>query len=162
MDNKGITIIELILILAIMGIIIVIAVPKFDFSDSEMKRYGRELTMDLNYIKTKSKTSNNNSENRIRLESKHYELYIDNKVNKTKKLKENFQITTNLKPNIIPETIQFTRMGAPSRACSIFIINNDNNKYIKISITPATGRIHMYENIEEGYNNKIRDEVGTY
>lgn len=152
MDNKGITIIELILILAIMGIIIVIAVPKFDFSDSEMKRYGRELTMDLNYIKTKSKTSNNNNENKIRLESKHYDLYIDNKVNKTKHLKENFEITTNLEPNIIPEKIEFTRMGKPSRACSIFIINNDNNRYIKISITVGTGRIHMYDEIKEGYN----------
>lgn len=162
MDNRGITIIELILILAIMGIIVSIAVPQFDFSDSEMKRYGRELVMDLNYIKTKSKTAKVNKYNKISLSKDlngkyYYNLKIDNKFNKKVYLEEKFKITTNLSG----QEIYFTRMGIPTPAGTIRIINNENNNYIEITITPATGRIHMYEDVIEGYNENLKYEVGT-
>lgn len=163
MDNKGITIIELILILAIMGIIFLIAIPKFDFSDSEMKRFGRELVMDLNYIKTKSKTSKYNFDNKIHFitsagKKDSYYVSLKGEPNKRVYLNEKFTIATNL----VDKKIYFTKIGVPSpRAGTIRLINNSNNNYIEITITPATGRIHMYEDIKKGYQDDLEYEMGT-
>lgn len=149
MNNKGITIVELIFVLSIIGVIIGMTLPSLDFSDYELKKYGRELVSDLNYIKINSMTEGIGYSNRIIFNENNYNVKISSKPSKYIYLKSNYKVSHNMSNN----RFYFNSNGSPSVACTISIINNTNNKYIEITITPATGRIHMYDKIKQGYKN---------
>lgn len=147
MNNKGITIIELIFVLLIIGIIISIALPKLDFSDYELKVYGRQLVNDLNEIKTRSQMEGNGANNTITLNLHNYHVKLLNDKSKDIYLKSQYSIVNNFSSN----KIQFQPNGTPYQAGTILIFNDTNNEYIEITITPGTGRIHMYEKIQKGH-----------
>ncbi|MBS4540003.1 type II secretion system protein [Clostridium sp. D2Q-11] len=146
MNNKGITIIELIFVLLIVGIIIAITLPRLDFSDQELRSCGRQLVSDLNHIKTKSQVAGNSTDNLIILDEKYYFIKLNGKSHKNVNFKSNYKITNNMY-----NEVKFYASGSPVRAGTILIFNNNNNKYIEITITPGTGRIHMYDKIRQGY-----------
>ncbi|MBS4536193.1 type II secretion system protein [Clostridium sp. D2Q-14] len=154
MNNKGITIVELILVLSIFLVIIGIILPRIDISDYILKSYGRKLVSDLNYIKINSMSNGIGASNRIIFNEKRYNIKVGNKPSKNIYLKSNYKISQNISSN----RIYFNPNGSPSQACTITIFNNDNERYIEITITPATGRIHMYDKIRQGYNENLKYE----
>lgn len=149
MNNRGITIIELIFVLLLMSIIVAIVVPRLDFSDYQLKVYGRQIVSDLNLIKTKSMTDGMGVTNKITFNEKYYHVKLTNTPSRKVSLKSNFKIADNI---LDDNTINFHPNGTPSPACTIRVFNNTNNRYIEITVSVGTGRIHMYDEIKQGYS----------
>ncbi|MTI65420.1 MAG: type II secretion system protein [Firmicutes bacterium] len=142
MNNNGFTIIELICILAIMGIIITLAIPSMNLS-YEMKLYAVQLCSDIRYVRVKKMT-----------EGKDYKIYIDDNFYEMRKgiktikrvdLPKDIKIISNYRK----ECIYFTYRGAPVMSGSINIFDQKEKRYYQITIVPASGRILLKDEIFE-------------
>ncbi|MBF8982647.1 prepilin-type N-terminal cleavage/methylation domain-containing protein [Lutibacter sp. B2] len=141
-NKKGFTIIELLITVAILGIIASLSIPKIDHTNLHLKTQGRLLCSDLRAMRLASMT-----------EGEGYMLY----------LRKNYYVINNglrrikkvtFVPNyeVLPgkQRIMFNYNGSPSYGgMTIKIINRKTKKYIEITIVPASGRILLKDEIHE-------------
>ena len=150
MNNKAFTMIELIFVVAILGIVLMIAIPKIQFTDYELKAEGRRLCSDIRYIRLVRMTEGKLY--KIQLKKDGYNiLEVSNtgpKITKRVKINEKFEIADNLYESMI----SFSVDGAPRNrsAGTIKIINNDNAEYCEMTIVPFTGRVLLKDEILKG------------
>jgi prepilin-type N-terminal cleavage/methylation domain-containing protein len=140
--KKGFTIIELIIILAILAILIAFAIPKIDCCNFHLKTQGRLLCSEIRQIKILRMTVG--EQHKITLSPNKYTIQNGTKDIKTIKLMPGYQLLYDLNRN----KIMFQYSGAPMYGGStIRIRNKKNGKYIELTIVPASGRVLLKEKI---------------
>ncbi|MTI70173.1 MAG: hypothetical protein FH751_07980 [Firmicutes bacterium] len=142
MNNSGFTIIELICIVAILGIIITLTIPNMKFSYG-IKLYAVQLCSDIRHVRVKKMT-----------EGKDYKIYIDDnfyEIRKGIKTIKRVDLPKDIKiiSNYRKKYINFTYRGAPVVSGSINIFDEKQNRYFQITIVPASGRILLKDEIFE-------------
>ncbi|KHO62359.1 MULTISPECIES: prepilin-type N-terminal cleavage/methylation domain-containing protein [Thermoanaerobacter] len=145
--EKGLTLIELVTVLAIFTVIVLIVIPSTNFFDTtksniRLTLIAREVVNDLRYIQQKSIFEGENLYFEIKPDKTGYYInrYEDDKNIKSKNLPEGIKIEKN-----IQKEIRFNQIGIPSTGgCTITLKNN--KKEIYITVLPATGRIMIKGN----------------
>lgn len=148
-DNKGITLIELLLVISILTLSISIIIPKFERRDYHLTTLSRMLRDDLRYIRFAKMVEGKNYF--ISLEEKQYTIRESTKIIKRVKLEKDFKIMHNFS-NSTSVNISFSYKGAPTLGGgTITIFDDKRNRYCEITIVPDTGRILLKDQIFVSY-----------
>lgn len=138
MQNKGFTLIELIIIIAILGIITSMCLPKSRVNNHKIYSEARLLTSEIRTLRYKVMTQG--GIHSILLSEKYYSVINNGEVVKNVKLDDNTYISENF-----DKELKFDPSGSPKRGGSITIKDKTNNKSHVITIVPYTGRILLKE-----------------
>lgn len=145
--KKGMTLIELLLVISILAISLAIVIPKIERRDYYLMTSSRVLRDDIRNVRFIRITEGKNYY--VSLESSQYTIKEGVKVIKRVKLEQDFKITHNFTRG----DISFTYNGAPTYGGgTISIFDNKKNKYCEITIVPATGRILLKNEVYKGYS----------
>lgn len=143
MNNKGVTLIELILTLAIMAIIMVIVIPKTN-NNSYLNSISKELLYDIRDLRVKSMTTDDTFYSMVVATNRYYITKSSKqgrKIIKLVDLKANYTLySSNIK-----RKVEFNYNGRPRYPTTITIMNTKTNRRKQISIVPDTGRILLIE-----------------
>lgn len=139
-NNKGLTLIELLLVIALIGIISIIAIPQIKSYAYDLDSDSKKLYMDICYIRTMAMTEG--EDYKIKLSDGFYEVLNGNKLIR----KELFSKNCDIESDIGNKTIKFRHTGLLDTKLNtknkvIKLVNKKNNKYKKIVIVSYTGKI---------------------
>ncbi len=141
-DKQGMTLVELIYVIAIIAIIVLIAIPKIDFLlNYKEKNELIEFKKDIVYLRNSAICEVVLYKLHIQPKDNCYTIYKFNnmwELVKSKKLESGLKFSGGQGNEII-----FNPTGAPSKGQSIYLLNRKDKK-IKITITPATGKVNIY------------------
>ncbi|MFA5524046.1 MAG: type II secretion system protein [Tissierellales bacterium] len=144
-SNKGMTLIELLLVISILALSLTIVIPHIERRDYNLMTSSRMLRDDIRNVRYIRMTEGKNYS--ISLEGVQYTIKEGVKVVKRVKLEKDFKITHNFTGG----NISFNHNGSPSYGGTITIFDNKKNNYCEITIVPATGRILLINEIFKGY-----------
>ncbi|SHI92465.1 pilus assembly FimT family protein [Lutispora thermophila] len=134
--QKGLTIIELIVVIGILCLFASIALPKIDTSNYELLKISKSLRDDIRYIRYQKMTEGENL--RILFQMTKYTILEGTRKIKEVKLNNKYS----LYQNFADSQVAFSYSGAPSTSGgTITIFNNENKSYCQITVVPGTGRI---------------------
>ncbi|MDP3387504.1 MAG: prepilin-type N-terminal cleavage/methylation domain-containing protein [Eubacteriales bacterium] len=142
MNKKGYTLVELILVLAILGIILLISMPTIsNANDAYLNNFARQLLYDIRFVKNMNMTEPMKSFNMVLLEDGYQVRYANPMpaFHKVVDLRDQYSIS------FYENSVWFNANGTPRRAQTIRIINNKTGRYREITINVNTGRILLYE-----------------
>ncbi len=138
MQEKGFTLIELVIIIAIMGIITSVCIPKNKKSDYNLYASARLLTNEIRMSRYKMMTEG--GFHGLLLNEKYYTVVDDGEVIKRIQLDDNIYLGENF-----DKQIRFDPSGIPKRGGSIIIRDKLTKKSYTITIVPYTGRVLLKE-----------------
>ncbi|KPU28074.1 hypothetical protein TR13x_01670 [Caloranaerobacter sp. TR13] len=137
---KGLTVIELLVVLTLIFLILLIAVPKIKINDYELLGQGKMLCNDIRNIRMLRMSEG--SAYRILLEEKSYIVLNGTTQIKKVDLKEGYKLIYS------ENEIMFNLNGAPTHGgTTISLLDLKNDRYCEITIVPASGRILMTDTI---------------
>lgn len=143
-NQRGITLIELIIVIVIMSIILVISMPKSDILIN-YKEKKELMNFKNNLVFARNSAILETTMYRIDIypNENYYIIYkFSDKLERVKRedLKSGLRFEKSPLKRI---QVVFNPSGAPWQGKSIFLINSKNEK-IKITIAPATGKVYIY------------------
>lgn len=144
--KKGVTLIELLLVLAIISMIILITVPRIKTTNYWLKSNSKMLRDDIRYIRYMKMVEGKNC--KILLGYDHYCVVENGRERKRVVIENDLKIVH----NFYDGNVYFSHIGSPNQGGTIKIIDDKTNKYCEITIVPATGRVLLKNQIFEGYN----------
>lgn len=148
-NNRGMTLIELLLVISIIALSLSIAIPKIERRNYHLMTSSRMLRDDIRNVRYMKMVEGKNL--KISLERNQYSVMENSKVVKRVKLEKDFKITYT--DNFKGGDIIFGYNGVPTYGGGTITIFDDRaNKYCEITIVPATGRILLKNEIFKGYN----------
>lgn len=133
LETDGFTLIELIVVIAIIGIILSIGITKISFRDYKLEAYAKELTIDIR--KTRYLKITKGKPHHILLKTDRYFVYEDNELVKEVELAD-IALRHEFK-----DSISFSYKGSPKMGGTIGMIDMKTKKKYTISIVPFTGRV---------------------
>ena len=145
-DNRGITLVEILLVISILSVILLIPIPKVNMVLRYKERQElKEFKNDLNYARNKAIVESTQYSVMLRPEINSY-IVFKHKASSVKEIIKNKEFTNGIKiktTNIKGHEIIFTYSGAPAIAGTIYLENRKGNP-IEITVTPATGKVNIY------------------
>lgn len=135
-EIKGLTVIELLVVLTLISLVLLIVIPKIKINDYELLEQGKMLCNDIRNIRMLRMAEG--GAYRILLEEKSYRvLKGTTQINKVD-LKNNYKLIYS------QSEIIFNLNGAPTYGgTTISLLDLETNRYCEITIVPASGRILM-------------------
>lgn len=145
-SEKGVTLVELVCVIMLIGIIVVIAVPSLaDFGQKRnLEMAARTLAIDMRKIRQKAITTGWNHKIEMR-------IYGDDYIIKDGKTSEQQEITLppgiSYRSNNFPieygrRVLSFGRSGAPNSGGTVALTNSAED-VLYVIVTPATGRVRI-------------------
>lgn len=145
-EEKGLTIVELIVVIGALSLLLSIALPRLDTSTYKLLEASKILRDDIRYVRYMKMTEGQNL--RIFFQRNKYVLLEGTKVVKEVKLKSGFSLYQNFKDS----QIAFSFNGAPSASGGTAALVSDmDKKYCEITVVPGTGRIILKNKVYFGY-----------
>ncbi|WP_427339180.1 prepilin-type N-terminal cleavage/methylation domain-containing protein [Caloranaerobacter sp. DY30410] len=137
---KGLTIIELLIVLTLISLILLIVIPKIKVNDYELLAQSKKLCNDIRNIRILQMSEG--GVYRILLHEKSYRVLKGTIQIKKVDLKENYKLIYS------KQEIMFKSNGAPTYGgTTIRLLDLKTNRYCEITIVPASGRILMADTI---------------
>lgn len=142
-DNRGITLIELIMVISILSMVLLIPISKGNIIlNSKEKKELKEFKNDLNYARNKAVVESIRYSIMLKPKDNCYIIYKHTPYKheiERKKFTSGIKIDTT---NIDFHEVVFNYSGAPEKAGTIYLKDKKGNK-IEITVTPATGKINI-------------------
>lgn len=151
-NNQGITLIELILVIALISIILTIAVPKSDFFlNYREKKELMNFKNNIVYARNNAILESTLYKVEIRPNNNYY--IIEKFSDKWERVKrEDLESGLRFEADYLERIeVIFNPTGAPRQGASIFLVNRKEEK-IKLTIAIATGKVTIY------YDGDIKNE----
>ncbi len=146
--EKGITLIELIICLAILSILFYIIIPEINISTFNLKTTSRNLCQEIRNIRSINMTED--SLYCIIIKEDRYLIKRSSSILRTEYLPPNIKISDNIVDGSSEfSKIKFNCNGAPTYPGTIKIKDIDSRKYMEITIVPASGRILLKNKVLE-------------
>ncbi|MFA9423511.1 MAG: Tfp pilus assembly protein FimT/FimU [Sedimentibacter sp.] len=143
MNNKGFSLIELIVTISILSIVFALVVPKLDSGFAYLDKMANEFTMDVRYVQMESmKKPASGYKISIDKSKGCYYVYKNTVVEKTVEFEQRYNIDYT---NANMDTIGFTYEGMPVNAGTFSILDTKTNEIKEVSIVPTTGRTIIKE-----------------
>ncbi len=140
MQSKGFTLLEVIVVIAILGIITAICIPKNTIRKQRLNSQARLLTNEIRMIRYKTMTEGGSPS--ITLDESGYKILEGSSHVKTVELGEDIIIGNNLTNRA---RMRFSPSGTPRHPGSIRLLDTVTMDYYDITIVPYTGRILLKE-----------------
>lgn len=147
MKRKGYTLLEMVISVSLIGIIVLISIPRFKSRNLEYEEFIFELKSDLRNIGLASNSRRNIY--KIVFTSHGYKIYKDSNKIKFRNCKKGVQIFS-MENKIIYS--RKSRSGSPEKGRSIYVLDNSSKKIERITIMLASGRVKSYS---EDYNSNV-------
>ena len=139
-NSKGVTLIELVIILALLGILAGITVPSMDWSNYYLRTQARQLCAEIRNVRVLRMTEG--VDYKVSLNRDFYQ--INNGIKQVKKV----NMLSNYKIYYNNQEITFNyNSGAPDKGDTITIKNVKNGRSMEITIVPASGRVLLKDEI---------------
>ena len=90
MNNKGFTLIEVMLVLALIGVVSLIVIPKLDADFGYLDSYSKDLLYDIRFVREETMRGKNGY--KIKLEADSYKVLIDDIEQHERDLKDKYEI----------------------------------------------------------------------
>lgn len=136
--KNGYTLIELILVLAVVSILLLVSVVKVDIKKFKLEAEAKVMYSDIRYVKLM--TMSEGGSYRFIFSENGYQVNKGVKRIKTVKIDKEFKIIDNFKRN----EIAFNYSGAiRSQGGTITLLNKKNKERFEITIMPCSGRIFL-------------------
>lgn len=145
MRMKGITLVELLLIISIITLLTLIVIPHIDITKYWLISNSRVLRDDIRNVRYLNMSEGKNL--KILLGNNEYVIVENGIEEKRVVFKSDFKLVHNFKNG----NIYFSHIGSPQQGGTIRIISNKKNQYCEITIVPATGRVLLKDEIFKGY-----------
>lgn len=146
MDKQGFTLIELVVVFALISIIAVIGIPKLPIDGFYLDSVAEELVYDIRYVKSIGMSepmkmcsivlSNDLDHYDYCFYSIRKTKHVMNKVVKKVKFKKGYTLSYNKSHDVM-----FNVNGTPKQAQTITILHESTGNFRKITIVPSTGRV---------------------
>lgn len=144
-DQKGFTLIELIVVMAALAMLLSLAVPRIQKGSSDLLATSKTLRDEIRYARYMKMTEGKNY--RLVFQEHSYILSEGPKRIKEVVIDKDLSIHENFKGS----EVSFSFNGSPSsNGGTITISNKVSKKYCKITVVPATGRILLKNKIFNG------------
>jgi len=145
-DKKGLTIVELVVVIGILSLVLSIVLPRLDTGTYRLLAASKTLRDDIRYVRYMKMTEGQNL--RILFQRKKYHLLQGTKVVKEVTLESDFSLYQNFKDG----QIAFSFNGGPSTSGgTATLVNNKDKKYCEVTVVPGTGRIILKNQVYNGY-----------
>jgi len=142
MQNKGFTLIELVVTISIIFIVLASAALVIDMDMFYLEKMADEFAMDVRYVQIQS-VKDENASYRVSIDADkgYYKILNFSVVEKTVKFKDRYQIGYSNHES----SVGFTHNGTPINSGTFTILDTRTNKTKQISIVPTTGRTLIKE-----------------
>lgn len=143
MNNKGFSLIEMVVTISILSIVLALAIPRLDTDFAYMEKMANEFAMDVRYVQMESmKRPGSGYKISIDKSAGCYYVYKNTVMEKTVTFKERYKIDYT---NLNMDSIGFTFEGMPVNAGTFSILDTKTNEIKEVSIVPTTGRTILKE-----------------
>ena len=142
------TLTELIIVFAVIGIIITMAVPKTAFGTYYIDSAAKDLCADIRFVHSMNMCKPADGYNIVFGTDFYMVKNIENNlphVVKYIKLKNNYALANNAVGLIGGNTLMFNANGTPKAPGTYTVINNSSGQKREITIVPYTGRVLLIE-----------------
>jgi prepilin-type N-terminal cleavage/methylation domain-containing protein len=141
--QKGYTLIEIVCVLAILGIICMILLPGISFIDSfYLDSISRDLLYDIRMVKNYNMSEPLKS---YKILLTDYSYNVRGNVGQMASVIKSVELKKNYQIEYFAADVWFNANGTPKQAQTITIRNKSTGRYRYITINPNTGRILLYE-----------------
>lgn len=140
LEIKGFTLIELIIVIAIFGIILSISLPKNIVSNYKLQLFAKELTSDIRQTRYLKMTKGH--QYAVFIGDDYYFISRGKKKIKQNKT-EHIRLMQDFKGSIV-----FSYNGSPKVGGTLRVLDEITNESYKITIVPFTGRILLQREID--------------
>jgi general secretion pathway protein H len=147
-NNRGFSLIELLIIIMIIGVLAAVAVPRIGSGEKSAYSSARQIVADLRYTRTLAVTTGQKHYLKLLPAGgpyTSYEIYKDEvsptddvKVGDTRIISGKVTCTSTL------EELKFTYLGIGFAGDGLITINDGTNTF-GVSVTASTGRIYQYK-----------------
>lgn len=139
-NNSGFTMIELLIALALFGIIMTIVIPKLNFSHHYLRTQAKILCNEIRDVRMLRMTEGEDF--KIILNRDYYQVNKGIRLVKRVNLKPEYKLYYNF------SEIKFSyNTGAPTRGDTITIMDTKNKRYMEITIVPSSGRVLLKDEV---------------
>ncbi|KNF07388.1 N-terminal methylation site-containing protein, prepilin-type [Gottschalkia purinilytica] len=149
-DNKGLSLIELLITLSIFCIIVLLALPKFFTNDYELVQKTRLLGNDIRMARYLG-MSKSAGMYEVYFGKDSYKFSYGIKIIKEVNFGKNFEMLS----SFTKSRVNFNRNGHPNGGGTVTIYDKRTGKFCDITIIPGTGRILIKDKIYENEKLKI-------
>lgn len=140
--KRAYTLIEILIVLALLSIIIAIAIPSFGIINNiKEKQEFNELKRDLVSSRNKAIIENSPYEFIIDINANKYEIKNNNKVIKSKKLEYGLKFIRTVESTT--NIVIFSPSGSPSRSGS-FVLKKKNGDRYRFAVVATSGKLNIY------------------
>lgn len=148
-DNKGLTLVELIVVIGALALILSMAIPKIQKNSYILLSISRTMRDDIRSIRYLTMAEGKNY--KILFQKYSYVIIEGTKIKKEVKINKGYSIAQNFKDS----EIAFNYNGSPTTSGgTVNIFDVDTNKYCQITVIPDTGRILLKNKIFDGHSGK--------
>lgn len=141
MKNDGFTILEIIMVFSILGILLMLSVPKLTTNFGYMDRMAEELLNDVRFVQMEAmKYPTPKYKISVGTDNRKYLLMDEHKIVKTVLFKKRYELTYTGTGDLY-----FTIEGEPANAGTFTIKDTETNELKSVTIIPATGRTIILE-----------------
>lgn len=144
--QKGFTLVELMILIAVLSIILALVLPRLNFQDMLLKKEAYLLCWNIRKVRMQNMTDG--TERQMELTATTYKIQNGPRDLEIYHFDDSIQIWDNLDSDPFVSRLKFSYYGSPNESGTIMIRNTKTKRYMEITIVPSSGRVLLKNEIK--------------